>query len=262
MKQMNFENKTDGLTFFELRVIEQFCELFEKIETETPCNVPNGYIGDALAAIPAEFVNVEQLEHFALDSVATNDTSWHIVVSDLGIGLVTRSNATWLMELLPIAYWPEAYLLCRTTERLRWFHDTTKHKSNFVNFFRDLILGAMQVNTYNYNSDKKFPTNFRRFDKIEFHYTVISDDIGEDFDDILDWLSSNPDSEFWHGIMQFRVCGTFSPVAVCRINNTVVVNSVPIEHRAWAITWAALQNIHRADTEELFLRRGIRIVNN
>ena len=30
---MNFENKTDGLTFFELRVIEQFCELFEKIET-------------------------------------------------------------------------------------------------------------------------------------------------------------------------------------------------------------------------------------
>ena len=257
---MIFE-KLDTLTFFELRVVEQFADMFEKINAREEPHVDGGYLGDALLAIPAEFVSSNDMHAYAADIDDAGDHAWHVVFTDLGAGLVTRFGHNWMMELLPVILWPDAFVTARKSNRWRWL-TTDSDEPSFVDFIKSQVLACMQVNTYNYNSSGPYETNLTRHTNVPFDYTVLSDETGYEFDDIIDWLASNPDQQFWHDIMQFRICGSHAPVSACRINNVVVVNSVPAEHRQWAITWAKLQGIYNDDTDELFIRRCFRVVQS
>ena len=257
---MIFE-KLDTLTFFELRVVEQFADMFEKINSGEQPDLDSGYLGDALRAIPAEFVSLKDMHAYAADIDDAGDHAWHVVFNDLGAGLVTRFGDNWMMELLPVILWPDAFVTARQSNRWRWL-TTDSDEPSFVDFIKSQVLACMQVNTYNYNTSEPYVTNLTRHTNVPFDYTVLSDETGYEFDDILEWLASNPDEHFYHDIMQYRICGSHTPVSVCRINNVVVVNSVPADHRQWAITWAKLQGIYNNDTDELFIRRCFRVVQS
>ena len=257
---MIFE-KLDTLTFFQLRVVEQFAEMFEKINAREEPDLDCGYLGDKLRAIPEDFISPRDMLGFARYIDHAGDLSWHVVCTDLGVGLVTRFGNTWMMELLPVISWPDAFITARKSNRWRWL-TTDSHEPSFVDFIKSQVLACMQVNTYNYNSSVLYETNLTRHTNVPFDYTVLSDETGYEFDDIINWLASNPDEHFYHDIMQYRICGSHAPVSVCRINNVVVVNSVPAEHRQWAITWAKLQGIYNDETDELFIRRCFRLVKS
>ena len=253
--------KLDTLTFFQLRVVEQFADMFEKINACEEPDLDGGYLGDALRAIPEEFISPTDMMGFARYIDHAGDHAWHVVFTDLGAGLVTRFGNTWMMELLPVILWPDAFVTARKSNRWRWL-TTDSDQRSFVDFIKSQVLACMQVNTYNYNSCAPYETNLKRHSNVPFDYTVLSDETGYEFDEIINWLAANPDEQFWHNIMQYRICGSHAPVSVCRINNVVVVNSVPAEHRQWAITWAKLQGIYNDDTDELFIRRCFRLVQS
>ena len=98
---MIFE-KLDTLTFFQLRVVEQFAEMFEKINAREEPDLDCGYLGDKLRAIPEDFISPSDMLWFARYIDHAGDHSWHVVCTDLGVGLVTRFGNTWMMELLPV----------------------------------------------------------------------------------------------------------------------------------------------------------------
>lgn len=251
---MNSE-KLSQYTLFQLAVVEQFCDLFKNMENGIP-DRPHIYFGDKLRSAPLEFISAIDFERMVTND-GDNDSEWHVVFTHIGVCLVTRHVHDCQIELLPVADWPEAFTKTRENNRWRWMTD-----DGALDFVRQQILAAMSVNTYNYNVKEQFPTDLVRHTNIKMNYTVLADETGDEFAEILDWLLRNPAEDFWHGIMQFRICGIYSPVGVLRINNVVVVNSVPADHRQWAITWAKFQGIYNDDTDELFIRRCFQVVQS